>query len=339
MANKVTIIAGSFVLVAAVVACVVVLVVNNKASDVKAGPSGSSGTTTSVKTVQSLCEPSSDRQTCETELTKAAGNKTDLKSLIRIALEIPRNYVVDTFNKSELLAAAAKDPENTVALEDCRRLFGYAIDNYDEALKNYDGWDITELYKLADDMDTVLSSAYTFQNDCKDSLKDKKNAAAQEITRILNISIPMSESAVKISKKVVDFANNNVSTMLQNLFGSGKRELAETAGGWSEPERTNVMDAAPWTRKPLVTVAQDGSGQFKTIMEGLAAMPTKNEDYVVMYIKEGVYNEKVEVGKNLNKLVVVGDGPTKTRVTGNLNVMMGQNISTFRTPTFGKHCI
>ena len=47
--------------------------------------------------------------------------------------------------------------------------------------------------------------------------------------------------------------------------------------------------------KPDITVAADGSGDFKTIQAAVASIPSTNRERVVVFIKDGVYKEKVRV--------------------------------------------
>ncbi len=45
----------------------------------------------------------------------------------------------------------------------------------------------------------------------------------------------------------------------------------------------------------FITVAKDGSGDFKTITEAINSLPMFNYERVVIYIKNGVYNEKIRI--------------------------------------------
>jgi len=80
-----------------------------------------------------------------------------------------------------------------------------------------------------------------------------------------------------------------------------------------------------------VTVATDGSGDFRTINEALAKVPRKSAATYVMYVKAGTYREYVSVPRNVTNLVVIGDGATRTVVTGSKSFTM--NITTKDTAT------
>jgi pectinesterase len=50
-------------------------------------------------------------------------------------------------------------------------------------------------------------------------------------------------------------------------------------------------------------VAQDGLGQFNTIQEAIDNIPEDNTARVVIYIKNGVYKEKLEINKPFVSLI------------------------------------
>lgn len=88
--------------------------------------------------------------------------------------------------------------------------------------------------------------------------------------------------------------------------------------------------------KADVVVAQDGSGAHRTINEAVAAlarMGHRRPQRVIIYVKSGVYREKVEIPRHMNNIMFVGDGMDKTIVTGSRNVPDGYTTSS--SATFG----
>lgn len=84
-------------------------------------------------------------------------------------------------------------------------------------------------------------------------------------------------------------------------------------------------------------VARDGSGNYRTIKEAVDALGRikgrGNERRVIVHVKAGVYDERVEIPRNLKNVMFVGDGMGKTVVTGRRNVIDGGttvNSATFR---------
>lgn len=83
-------------------------------------------------------------------------------------------------------------------------------------------------------------------------------------------------------------------------------------------------------------VAQDGSATYRTINQALAAvsrMGKSRSNRVIIYIKAGVYNEKIEIDRHMKNIMLVGDGMDRTIVTNNRNVPDGS--TTYGSATFG----
>ncbi|TKY72932.1 Pectinesterase/pectinesterase inhibitor PPE8B [Spatholobus suberectus] len=98
---------------------------------------------------------------------------------------------------------------------------------------------------------------------------------------------------------------------------------------WAGPSELKGSDEK---LTPNVTVAQDGSGKFKTVSEALAAIPETYVGRYVVYVKEGVYDETVTVTKKMVNLTMFGDGMQKSIITGNKNFVDG--VRTFQTASF-----
>src|SRR6201988_4542772 len=87
-----------------------------------------------------------------------------------------------------------------------------------------------------------------------------------------------------------------------------------------------------------ITVAQDGSGQFKSIQDAIMSVPAGSpENPVVIKIKPGVYKELIYVQHEKRFFRLIGEDATKTVLTFDLNANIvgpnGKPIGTFRTPS------
>ncbi|CAN7031263.1 hypothetical protein IGI04_030860 [Brassica rapa subsp. trilocularis] len=120
-----------------------------------------------------------------------------------------------------------------------------------------------------------------------------------------------------------------------NPFGRLEdRHLSEEGGfpRWVTTHSRRLLAARGRRIRANVVVAKDGSGKCKTIKQALAMVPMKNRRKFVIYIKQGVYKEKIEVTKKMKNVMFVGDGPTKTIITGNV-AFLPDRIGTYRTST------
>ncbi|MEW6653501.1 MAG: pectinesterase family protein, partial [Bacteroidota bacterium] len=50
--------------------------------------------------------------------------------------------------------------------------------------------------------------------------------------------------------------------------------------------------------KRFITVAQNGSGNYKTITEAVMSLPPFNYQRTVIYVKNGAYNEKIRIDQD-----------------------------------------
>lgn len=116
----------------------------------------------------------------------------------------------------------------------------------------------------------------------------------------------------------------------QKLFQSVSKNLGQLADKLKNRQLLNtpmpefvsshsrrLLENPTMSLPPNVTVAQDGSGQFKTITEAVNTVPLKNMFPFVILVKAGVYNEYVTIPKKINNIVMIGEGPDKTIISGN----------------------
>jgi pectinesterase len=56
-----------------------------------------------------------------------------------------------------------------------------------------------------------------------------------------------------------------------------------------------------------IIVAQDGSGNYKTVQEAFNAIPESNSKRIVIFIKNGRYKEKLVLGASKQKVTIIGE--------------------------------
>jgi pectinesterase len=87
-----------------------------------------------------------------------------------------------------------------------------------------------------------------------------------------------------------------------------------------------------------MVVAQDGSGNYTTVQAALDAVPENNGQPVNIYIKNGIYKEKLHLDSSKNFVQLKGEDRFKTILTyddhtGKIT-SSGQTINTFTSYTF-----
>ena len=65
----------------------------------------------------------------------------------------------------------------------------------------------------------------------------------------------------------------------------------------------------------VLTVAQDGSGDFKTVQEAIGAVPLGNTCRTVIRVSPGVYKQPVYIPKTKNFITLAGFRPEITVLT------------------------
>ncbi len=96
--------------------------------------------------------------------------------------------------------------------------------------------------------------------------------------------------------------------------------------------------ANPYDNPDTLFVARDGSGQFRTVNEAVEVCRAFMEYHKVIYVKKGVYKEKVVIPSWLTNIEICGEDPTTTVITydDHANIkyaLTGKGMGTFRTYT------
>ncbi|XP_076910446.1 pectinesterase/pectinesterase inhibitor PPE8B-like [Bidens hawaiensis] len=121
--------------------------------------------------------------------------------------------------------------------------------------------------------------------------------------------------------------------------GSGRRKLlkappaAANFPGWLKgKELRKLLQAKADNIAADAVVAADGSGDFTRVMDAISAVPDHSSRRYVIYVKKGVYQEYVEIGKKKTNVMMIGDGMDLTVISGNRNFIDGW--TTYRSATF-----
>lgn len=98
-----------------------------------------------------------------------------------------------------------------------------------------------------------------------------------------------------------------------------------------EEEEVAINAAAAANTPTKIVVAKDGTGNFKTVQAAVNSVPKSNKNRVIIYIKAGIYREKVKV--QAPWITFQGDGPRLTEIqwgdTASTKGPDGKPLSTF----------
>ncbi|CAL9231054.1 unnamed protein product [Arabidopsis halleri] len=166
------------------------------------------------------------------------------------------------------------------------------------------------------DVQTWLSAAMTFQQACKDSILDSggstSSAAISHITQKLDhLSRLVSNSLALVDTIMQNPKPKTKSTGLPRWVTAGERRLL--AGR----ERAHVV------------VAKDGSGDYGTVMEAVTAAHANGR--FIIYVKRGVYKEKVRIHNH--EITLIGEGKDETVIVGDDSATGGTSVPDTATMT------
>lgn len=267
----------------------------------------------SLNEIKSWCNQTPNPQPCEFFLSQ---EKNDL-------YKKPIKQKSDFFKLSTLLALdRAKKAQNNIftldakcrnsnekaAWLDCLELYEYTIQKLNKT--------IIDTKCTQYDTQTWLSTALTNLDTCRAGLQE-----------------------LGVSEYLLPLMSNNVTRLISNTLALNKVPYSYNTHptpssnykygfpNWVKPGDRKLLQS---TSQANVVVAQDGSGNYKTISEAINGR--KGSGRFVIYVKAGTYEENIEI--KVSNIMLIGDGIGKTIITGSKSV--GGGTTTFKSATVGK---
>ncbi|XP_019187277.1 PREDICTED: pectinesterase-like isoform X2 [Ipomoea nil] len=297
--------------------------------------------TASQKAIDTVCQPTMYKQTCVDSLSSSrAANSGDPNELIMAAFNVTIDDLRKSMGKSELLVNLKDNPRSKMALEDCQELAQKAIRDLQRTRVKFGNFDHIDMDSWLADLKAWLSGSLTYQETCISGFQEIPGNDDNKMREILTKSMQLTSNALAIVTQLSDvfisFGTGHGAEAPSPYNQDSISHLLSPAQlqdfpGWLSSGRRRLLKASLKEIEPDLVVAKDGSGNYTSINDALKNIPTKSDETFVLYIKEGVYEEQVTFFRNLTNLVVVGDGPTKTKITGGLNFIDG--VSTLHTAT------
>ncbi|KAA0046659.1 putative pectinesterase/pectinesterase inhibitor 7 [Cucumis melo var. makuwa] len=306
--------------------------------------------TTSASPTGSVCSSTPDPSYCKSALPNQTGNvysygRSSFRKSLSSSQKFLRLVEKHLRSRSSLTVAAVR------ALEDCQLLAGLNIDYLRTSFQavNATSRALTEM--KADDVQSLLSAILTNQQTCLDGIKatagswSLKNGLSQPLasdTKLYSLSLAFftkgwvpkkkKKPTWKAAGRQGGFRNGRMSLKMssrtQAIYETAtRRNLLQTDDDGGDDDQIAVRD--------IVVVSQDGTGNFTTINEAIAAAPNNSaptDGYFLIFVSAGVYEEYVSIAKNKRYLMMIGDGINQTIVTGNRSVVDGW--TTFNSATF-----
>ncbi|KAK9131550.1 hypothetical protein Sjap_012037 [Stephania japonica] len=160
---------------------------------------------------------------------------------------------------------------------------------------------------MKNDIQTWLSAVLTFQHACKDSIQDHPN----------------NEFSLSISTKMAFLSRltSNSLALVNRITHDDQVQYSSPAAmpGWMSRKGRKLLQTTPIRADAVV--AKDGTGNYRTVSEAIKAA---SGGRFVIYVKTGVYNEKIRTNKD--GITLIGDGKYSTIITYHDSVKAGSSM-------------
>ncbi|CAI9103965.1 OLC1v1002564C1 [Oldenlandia corymbosa var. corymbosa] len=270
----------------------------------------------------SLCDITPHPDFCRSQ--QPANKSTNIHDFGRSAFQKALSASIALRNSINKIPHSSKTI--ALALEDCQFLLDRNVDILSTIVLTLKNKDTLER-KEYEDLHTHLSATITNKHTCLDSLIF---AASSSSSIVKDISPPLSNGSMLCSISLAFFKHGWAPP------GTKSRSLEESfplSSSSSFHRKLLQLNGVKIIKR--VTVNPDGSGNYTTISDAVAAAPTNiqyGQGYYLIRVAAGVYQEYVTIDSNKMYLMMAGDGIDKTIITGNHSYDDGW--STFNSATF-----
>ncbi|CAN4108837.1 unnamed protein product [Withania somnifera] len=221
----------------------------------------------------------------------------DPNSILRVVTQNSLNkakLAIQSITKFSTLSASSPDQ---MAIEDCQELLDLSVTELTWSLGNLEAW----LSVALSNQDTCLEGSEGTDRHLENYIKGSLTRVTQLISNVLTLYVQLHSLSFKSPKnETVTYENQKYPEWM-----------------------TNVDKEA--------VVALDGSGRYRSIAQAVNEAPSYSNRRYVIYVKRGIYHEKIDLKKKKINIMLMGDGIGATVITGNRNFMQG--CTTFRTAT------
>ncbi|KAI4298649.1 hypothetical protein L6164_032183 [Bauhinia variegata] len=265
-----------------------------------------------------VCENAIDRASCIAHVSEVAKGSIfttkdhNLIKLLQSHLMKTTSHIQRAMDTANTVKYRINNPKEQAALLDCEQLMDLSMDRVWDSMVALTNKSIIS----QQDAHAWLSGVLTNYDTCFHGLEGSARALMEAELGDL-----------------ISGARTSLALLVSIL--PPKTEIIEPLNGdfpsWVTSKDRKLLELSAKQINANVVVAKDGSGRFKTVAEAVASAPDKSNARYVIYVKEGIYKENVEIGKKKKNVMLVGDGMDATIITGSLNYVDG--TTTFKSAT------
>ncbi|KAK9286967.1 hypothetical protein L1049_015375 [Liquidambar formosana] len=273
-----------------------------------------------LSSIRSFCKSTPYPDVCFNSLKLSISISINPNNLTYL-LQTLQNAISEAKKLSSLLSTAGNSniiEKQRGTIQDCKELHQITISSLQRSVPKIQAADSQKL----SDAKAFLSAALTNKNTCLEGL----NSASGPLKPNLVNSIAATYKHVSNSLSVL-------SSQVRQKKGHANRRRLLGFPRWLTRKDRRILqsDGDEYDPSEVLIVAADGTGNFTSITDAINFAPNNSYDRVIIYVKEGVYEENVEIPSYKPNLVLLGDGRDVTVITGNRSVVDGW--TTFRSAT------
>ncbi|XP_009771171.1 probable pectinesterase/pectinesterase inhibitor 12 isoform X2 [Nicotiana sylvestris] len=280
---------------------------------------------THISSLKSLCNSTPYPESCFNSL-KLSISINISPNILNLLLQSLQSALSQTGHLTTLFSSAGGSnlvEKQKGIVQDCKELHQITISSIKKSLSRINTVSSANNPKILADAKAFLSAALTNKATCLEGLDFTTGPLKSTLINSLSSTYEhVSNSLSMLSKYSIKKQGNR----------NRRRRLLSTPPRWlcGKDRRILQSDYEP-NDEVAFTVAADGTGNFSTITEAIDFAPNNSDDRIFIYVKEGVYEENVEIPSWKSNIVLLGDGSDVTVVTGDRNVVDGW--TTFRSAT------
>ncbi|KAE9608197.1 putative pectinesterase [Lupinus albus] len=229
-----------------------------------------------LKNIKTICSSTEYKAKCEGPLSEEVEKDPKLaqpKELLRLSMKLAEDEINKAFNKT--MSMKFESEMDNGAYEDCKQLFDDARAEIGFSISEVRKNDLKKLSTRTPELNNWLSAVISYHQTCIDGFVNDE--LKTELKKLFQDPQEFVSNSLAIVKDMSSFLSTLEPSVTRHLLS----EKIDDFPSWIGDADRRILKAADDKPTPNVTVAKDGSGNFKTISEALAAVP---QSYTGRYI-------------------------------------------------------
>ncbi|KAL0410374.1 UNVERIFIED_CONTAM: Pectinesterase 1 [Sesamum latifolium] len=223
------------------------------------------------------------------------------------------------------------------ALRDCMEMLDqtlYELQQATNELRSFASLTGYRLDRSYGNIKNLLSAAMTNENTCINGFldleeldSDARKGHREHLQNFLTPISHMISNSLALIKHVEKKSVQEIVKKPKMMITKGLQEELPDYERIVRGRKKNTLRKL----RPYTTVATDGSGNYSTIRDAIAAAPNMSTNIYKIKIMAGIYKENVLIPREKINIMLIGDGMNSTIIKGSRNFVDG--FSTFESAT------